>query len=78
MPSKKGITKVRFNDASRTANQLSAHQKTTRPASKRSNSPSNARAASSPQLTTPRSPTLSLNVSTPLRLAHKLQHSITS
>ena len=76
MPSKKRITCVRFNDASRTANQQTSNQNTTRPASQRSNSPSttrtasqrsklpsNTRAASPLQITTPTSPA---NVSTPL------------
>ena len=40
MPSKKRITRVRFNDASRTANQKTSNKNTTRPASQRSNLPS--------------------------------------
>ena len=92
MPSKKRITRVRFNDASRTIKQPNSNQNTTRPASQSSNSPSNTRTASqrsnspsntstasqrsnlpsntrttsSPQITTPISPALSSNVSTPL------------
>ena len=66
MPSKKRITRVRVNGASRTANQPSTSQNTTRPATQRSNSPNNTRAASSPQITTPTSPALSSNVSTSL------------
>ena len=79
MPSKKRITRVRINDASRTANQQNSNQSTTRPASQRSNSPgstctasqrsnspSNTRTASSPQITTPTSPAPFSNVSTPL------------
>ena len=45
MPSKKRVTRVRFNDASRTANQQSSSQNATRPASQRSNSPGNSRTA---------------------------------
>ena len=79
MPSKKRITRVRFNDASRTANQESSTQNATRPASLRSNSPGNSRtasqrqepsnntrAANSPPITTPTSPAHSTNASTPL------------
>ena len=78
MPIKNRITRVRFNDASRTANQQSSNQNTTRPASQRcsspcdtrpasqrSNSPSNTRTACSPQITTPTSPAPS-NVSNSL------------
>ena len=78
-PSKKRITRVNFNDASRTANQPSLSQNTTRPTSQRSNSlndsgaanqrnePSiDTRAASSPPITTPTSPAHSSNASTPL------------
>ena len=79
MPSKKRITHVRFNDTSRTANQQSASENATRPTSQRANSPSSSRAANqcnepssdtratgSPLITTPISPTLSSNTSTPL------------
>ena len=79
MPSKKRTTCVRFNDASRTANQQTSSQITTRTASQRSNSPgntrtscqqpnslNNTRAASPLQITTPTSPAHSSNVSTPL------------
>ena len=79
MPSKKRITRVRFNDASRTANQPSSSQNATRHTSQRSNSPNNSRAAnqrnepsndtlaaSSPTITTPTSPTHSSNTITPL------------
>ena len=45
MPSKKRGTRVRFNDASRTANQQSSNQNATRPASQHSNSPGNSRIA---------------------------------
>ena len=45
MPSKKRITRVRFNDASRTANQQSSNQNATRPSSQRSNSPGKSRTA---------------------------------
>ena len=78
MPSKNRITRARFNDASRTANQPSSSQ-TTCPTSQRSNlsndsraanqrnEPSNdTRAASSPPITTPTSPAHSSNASTPL------------
>ena len=44
MPSKKRITRVRFNDTSRTANQQSVSENPTRTTSQRSNSPSNSRA----------------------------------
>ena len=79
MPSKKRITRVRFNDASCTANQQSSHRNATRPASQRSNSPGNSRTASqrqecsnntraacSPPKKTPTSPAHSSNASTPL------------
>ena len=79
MPSKKRITRVRFNDASRSANQQSSNQNATRSASQRSNSPANprpagqrqessnnTRAASSPPITTPTSPAHSSNASSPL------------
>ena len=79
MPSKKRITRVRFNDASRTASQLSSSQNTTRPTSQRSNSPNDSRAAnqrnetsidtraaSSPPKTTLTSPAYSPNASIPL------------
>ena len=79
MPSKKRKTRVRFNDASRAADQLSTSDNTTRPASTRSNSPTSSRAAnqstqnlSTPHATstalntTPTSPTHSSNASTPL------------
>ena len=49
MPSKKRITRVRFNDASSTANQQSSSQNATRPASQCSNSPGNSRTASQRQ-----------------------------
>ena len=79
MPSKKRITRVLFNDASRAANQQNTGGNVTRPASLRSNLPSNSRAvnqqielannsreASPPINTTPTSPTHSSNASTPL------------
>ena len=79
MPSKKRITRVGLNDASRTANQQTSSQNTTRPASQssnspgntrtsiqRQNSPNNTRAASPLQITTPTSPAHSSNASTPL------------
>ena len=79
MPSKKRITRVRYNDASRTANQQSSSQNGPRPASQRSNSPSNFRTESQRQnssndtrtaslltITTPTSPVNSFNGSTPL------------
>ena len=79
MPSEKRITRVRFNDASRTAIQPSSSQNSTRPKSQRSNAPNdsraanqrnepsnNTRAANSPPITTPTSPTHSSNASTPL------------
>ena len=79
MPSKKRITRVRFNDASRAAHQLSTSDNTTRPASTRSTLPTSSRAAnqstqnlSTPHATstalntTPTSPTHSSNASTPL------------
>ena len=79
MPSKKRITRVRFNDASHAADQLSTSDNTTRPASTRSNLPTSSRAAnqstqnlSTPHATstalntTPTSPTHSSNSSTPL------------
>ena len=78
-PSKKRITRVRFNDASRAAEQQSTSGNATCPASQRSNSSSNSRAAnqqvestskpreaSSPLNVTPTSPTHSSNASTPL------------
>ena len=46
MPSKKRVSRVRFNDASRKANPQSSSQNTTRHASQRSNSPGNTRTAS--------------------------------
>ena len=45
MPSKKRITRVRFNDTSRTANQQSSSENTTGSASQRLYSPSTSRAA---------------------------------
>ena len=60
MPSKKRITRVRFTDASRTANQPSTPPTTSRAANKRSNSPSDTRISS------PTSPAPSSNVSNPL------------
>ena len=79
MPSKKRITRVRFNDASRAADQQSTNGSTTRPASTRSNLSNNSRTAnqttqhsstsskaSTPLNTTPTSPTHSSNASTPL------------
>ena len=79
MPSKKRITRVRFNDASRAAEQQSTSRNATRPASQRSNLSSNSRAvnqqvestsnpreASSPHNVAPTSPTYSSNASTPL------------
>ena len=66
MPSKKRISRVRFNDASRTANQQSSSKNATRPASQRSNSPGNSRTASPLLITTPTSPAHSSYASTPL------------
>ena len=79
MPSKKRITRVRFNDASRAAEQQSISGNATRPASQRSNLSSNSRAAnqqvestsnpqeaSSPLNVTPTSPTYLSNASIPL------------
>ena len=78
MPSKKRITRVRFNDASCTANHQSSNQNTIRPASQSSNSPGNSRTASQRQefsnntraasspITMPTSPAHSSNASTPL------------
>ena len=79
MPSKKRITRVRFNDASRAAEHQSTSGNATRPGSQRSNSLSNSRTAnqqvqpasnpreaSSPLDVTPTSPTPSSNASTPL------------
>ena len=79
MPSKKKITRVRFNDASRAADQPSTSDNTTRPASTRSNLQTSSRAANRPihnpstphatstaPNTTPPSPTHSSNASTPL------------
>ena len=79
MPSKKRITRVRFKDDSRAADQQSTSGNTTRPASTRSNLPNNSRTAnqttqnsstcreaSTPLNTTPTSPTHSSNASTPL------------
>ena len=66
MPSKTRITRVRFTDASLTANQPSTPPTTPGTADQRSNSPSNSRAASFTQIITPLSPAKSSNVSTPL------------
>ena len=78
MPSKKRITRVRFNDACRAANQqssshLTRHTSTlsntsdnTRTASQRTISNNTTRAASPLQILTPRSPAHSSNASTPL------------
>ena len=79
MPSKKRITRVRFNDASRAADQQSISGNTTRHASTRSilsnnsrtanqttQNSSTSREASTPHNTTPTSPTHSSNASTPL------------
>ena len=79
MPSKKRITHVRVNDASRAADQQPTSGNAARPASQRLTSPSNSRAAnqqaesssnpreaSPPPNVTPTSPTHSSNVSTPL------------
>ena len=79
MPSKKRITRVRFNDTSRAADQPSTSENVTRTASTRSNSSSTTRTAnqrpqtiSIPPATsmahniTPTSPTHSSNASTPL------------
>ena len=63
MPSKKRITRVRFDDASRTTNQHLTFPATSRSASQRPDSPSNTRAASSIQITTPTSPALSSKIS---------------
>ena len=77
MPSKKRITRFRFNDASHAAEHQSTIRNVTRPASQRSNSLSNSRTAnqqvestsnpreaSSPLDVTPTSPTPSSNAST--------------
>ena len=77
--SKKRITRVRFNDASRAADQQSTSENATRPASQRLNSPSNSRAANQqaesssnpreanpPPNVTRTSPTHSSNAGTPL------------
>ena len=79
MPSKKRITRVRFNDASRAADQQSTSGNTTRSTSTRSNLPNNSRTANqtTQNSTTSReastllntnstSPTYSSNASTPL------------
>ena len=79
MPSKKRKTRVRFNVASRAADQQSTSGNATRPASQRINSPSNSRAANQqaessnnpreanpPPNVTLTSPTHSSNASTPL------------
>ena len=79
MPSKKRITRVRFNDASRAVEEQSTNGNQNRPASQRSNLPgssqaanqqseyqSNPRQSSSPLNITPTSPTHSSNASTPL------------
>ena len=79
MPSKKRITRVRFNDASRAADQQSTSGNSTCPASTRFNLSNNSRTtiqttqnsstpseASPPHNTTPTSPTHSSNASTPL------------
>ena len=79
MPSKKKITRVQFNDASRAADQPSTSGNTTRPASTQSNLSTSSRTAnqstqnlstphatSTAQSTTPPSPTHSSNASTPL------------
>ena len=64
MPSKKRITRVRFNDSYRTANQQSNLPDNTRIASQRPNLLNNTRGASPLQITTPTSPTHSSNAST--------------
>ena len=64
MPSKKRITRVRFSDSSRTANQPSTSLTKSRAANQPSNSPSNIHAASPTRILTPKSPALSFNVST--------------
>ena len=71
MPSKKRITRVRFNDASRAADQLSSNDNNTRPASTRSNSPTSSRAAnqSTQNLSTPHAASTALNV-TPTSPTH--------
>ena len=78
MPSKKRITRVRFNETSRTVNQQSSSENTTRSASQRFNSPSISRAANqcnepsndtraaSSLPITPTSPAPSSNASNPL------------
>ena len=79
MPSKRRKTRVRFNDASRAADQQSTSGNTSCTASTRSNLPNNSRTAnqttqnssasreaSTPLNTTPTSPTHSSNASTPL------------
>ena len=79
MPSKKCITRVRFNDTSRAANQQSSSQNLTRlssplsntsditcTASQRTASNNTTRAASPLQILTPTSPAHSSNASTPL------------
>ena len=72
MPSRKRITRVRFDDAFRTANQHSTPPARSRSASQRYNSPSNTRAASSNQIMTTTSPALSSNISTPLTSSPQL------
>ena len=79
MPSEKRITRVRFNDTSRAANQQSSSQNltrlatplsntsdNTRTASQRTSSNNTTRAASHLQILTPTSPAHSSNASTPL------------
>ena len=66
MPSKKRITRVRFTNVFRTADQPSTPPKTSRAAKQRSNYPSNTRAASSTRISTTTSPAPSSNISTPL------------
>ena len=66
MPSRRRITRVCFDDASRTANHHSTPPARSSSASQLYNSPSNTRAASSTQITTPISPALSSNIIYPL------------
>ena len=66
MLSTKRITRVRFTEASRTANQPSTSPTTSRAPNQRSNSPSDTRAASSTQISTPTFLAPFSNVSTPL------------
>ena len=66
LPSKRRITRVRFTEASRKANQPSTPPTTSSTANQRSNSQSGTRTASSTRISTPTSPAPSSNVNTPL------------